>query len=163
MRRAIWIGAALLSAAAGGAQAADPAPPRTLEDCYLNVAMTKSTADLAYVARELCDAVFGRTPRALSFLDPKSGECTEWWFDEKGRFESADRLCSLEDAGEGTWKLACQWKRTAAPSGYTFARLRAEGGRLVPVGKVHGREVGAIFSSLGACVEHRAAGGGGGG
>ena len=163
MKLAGWIGVALVSAVAGAAQASDPDTPRTLEECYLNVAMQKSTADLAYVARELCDAVFGRTPRALSFLDPKSGECTEWWFDEKGRFESADRYCSLEEAGEVTWKLACQWKRTATPSGYTFARLRAEGGRLVPVGKVYGREVGAIFSSLAACVEHRATGGAGGG
>ena len=57
MKRAAWIGVALVSAAAGAAQAADPAP-RTLEECYLNVAMQKSTADLAYVARELCDAVW---------------------------------------------------------------------------------------------------------
>jgi hypothetical protein len=151
---------ALALASAGAAHAADPPAPRTLEECYLNVAMQKSTADLAYVARELCDAAFGRVPRALSFLDPKTGECTEWWFDAKGRFESADRYCSLEDAGEATWRLACQWKRTGAPSGYTLARLRAgQDGRLAPVGKVLGREVGTIFLSLGACIEHRAGGG----
>jgi hypothetical protein len=159
----VALAALALGAAAGAARAADPEPPRSLEECYLNVAMHKSTADLAYIAREICDAVFKRTPRALSFLDPKSGECTEWWFDEKGRYESADRLCSLEDAADATWKLACQWKKAAAPGGYTFARLRADGGRLVPVGKVHGREVGAIFTGLGACVEHRATGAAGGG
>ena len=52
MRLAGWIGIALALAAAGAARAADPPAPRTLEECYLNVAMQKSTADLAYAARK---------------------------------------------------------------------------------------------------------------
>lgn len=142
-----WIGAA-------PAAAESPESPATLEECYLNVAMHKSTADMVYLAREICDAVFKRQPRALTVLDPKTKDCDEWWFDEQGRSESGDRYCSLVDSGPQTWKLACRWKNSN-PDTYSFVELRELSGRMEPVGRVHGREVGAVFSSLSACVEHK--------
>ena len=51
------------------------AQPKTLEDCYLNVAMTKSTADKVYLAPESCDAAFMRVPRTLTVLTPKAKDC----------------------------------------------------------------------------------------
>ena len=80
-----------------GAEAAS-AQPKSLKDCYLNVAMTKSTADMVYLAREICDAAFNRFPRSLTVLTPKSKDCDEWWFDQDGRSEDSDRYCSLAES-----------------------------------------------------------------
>ena len=134
------------------AAAEPPESPATLEECYLNVAMHKSTADMVYLAREICDAVFKRQPRALTVLDPKTKDCDEWWFDEHGRTESGDRYCSLVESGPETWKLACRWK-DSNPNAYSFVELRQRSGRTELVGKAHGRAVGAICSSRSACVE----------
>jgi len=142
-----WIGAA-------PATAEPPGNPATLEECYLNVAMHKSTADMVYLAREICDAVFKRRPRALTVLDPKTKDCDEWWFDEQGRTESGDRYCSLVESSPETWKLACRWKNSS-PDAYSFVELRERSGRMELVGEAHGRAVGAVFSSLSACVEHK--------
>jgi len=142
-----WIGAA-------PAAAEPPESPTTLEECYLNVAMHKSTADMVYLAREICDAVFKRQPRALTVLDPKTKDCDEWWFDEHGRTESGVRYCSLVESDRQTWKLACRWK-SSNPDAYSLVELRERSGRMEPVGKAQGREVGAVFSSLSACVEHK--------
>jgi hypothetical protein len=140
----------------GAAPAAAEAPesPATLEECYLNVAMHKSTADMVYLAREICDAVFKRQPRALTVLDPKTKDCDEWWFDEHGRTESGDRYCSLVESGPQTWQLACRWKNSN-PDAYSFVELRERSGRMELVGQAHGRALGAIFTSLSACVEHK--------
>lgn len=145
-----WL--ALAAGAPGGAAAAEP---RTLEECYLNVAMKKSTADLVYLAREICDAVFKRMPRGVTVLDPKGRECTEWWFDERGRYEAADRYCAMEETAGGTWKLACQWKKSAARP-FTFVELREGNGRYQPVSELRGKPVGTFFTGLASCVEHRA-------
>jgi hypothetical protein len=144
---------ALVAALSGFAGPAGAVEPRTLEDCYMQVALQKGSADLVYLAREICDAVFRRFPRALTVQDAKTGECSEWWFDEQGRYETTDRYCALEDARGGSWKLACQWKKPGAP--FTFVELRENGGRYEPVGPVHGTPVGALFSGLAACVEAR--------
>lgn len=135
--------------AAGPARAAEPA---SLEECYLRVAMQKSTADLAYVAREICDAVFRRFPRPVTVRETRSRKCVEWWFDERGRYESAERVCALAATPEGTWKFACQAK---SGQGYTFAELRENGGRYEPLGPVHGSAVGDLFTGLTACIESR--------
>ncbi len=135
--------------APGSALAADPG---TLEECYLRVAMQKSTADLAYVAREICDAVFRRFPRPVTVRDPRTRKCVEWWFDERGRYESAQRVCALAWTPGGTWKFACQAK---SGQGFTFAELREVGGRYEPVGPVHGTAVGDFFTGLPACIESR--------
>jgi hypothetical protein len=116
--------------------------------------MHKSSADMVYLAREICDAVFKRQPRALTVLDPKTKNCDEWWFDENGRSESGERYCSLVASGPQTWKLACRWK-SSKPNAYSFVELRERSGRLTPVGAAHGRAVGAVFSSLAACVEEK--------
>jgi hypothetical protein len=133
----------------GSARAAEPG---TLEECYLRVAIEKSTADLAYVAREICDAVFRRFPRPVTVRDPRTRRCVEWWFDERGRYESAQRVCALTSAADGLWQFACQAK---TGDGFTFAELREVGGRYEPVGPVHGTAVGDLFTGLPACIESR--------
>ncbi len=153
MLRPVLVGvavlAALLALSAAPARAVDP---QTLEECYLRVALEKSTADLAYVAREICDAVFRRFPRPLTVRSPRSGRCVEWWFDERGRYESAERTCALTATPAGTWKFACQAK---SGQGFTLAELRETGGRYVPVGPVRGTAVGELFTGLPACIESR--------
>ena len=130
------------------------AQPKTLEDCYLNVAMTKSTADMVYLAREICDAAFNRFPRSLTVLTPKSKDCDEWWFDQDGRSEEANRYCSLAESEAGTWKLACRWK-DLNPDAYSFVELSERSGRMEAVAAPRGKELGAVFSNLAACVEHK--------
>ena len=141
---------ALLTLGAGSANA----QPKTLEDCYLNVAMTKSTADMVYLAREICDAALNRVPRSLTVLTPKSKDCDEWWFDQDGRSEEADRYCSLSESEAGTWKLACRWK-DSNPDAYSFVELSERAGRMEAVSEPRGKEMGAVFSNLAACVEHK--------
>ena len=138
------------------AEPASAAEPRTLEDCYMQVALQKTSADLVYLAREICDTVFRRFPRAVTVQDPKTQACEEWWFDAHARYETDDRYCALEDLKGGSWRLACQWKRPATPTPQiTFVTLKESGGRYQPVGPVHGRPVGELFTGLTACVESR--------
>jgi hypothetical protein len=151
--------AALLATALGaGLLAADAIAqakeelPATLEQCYLTVATTKRSPEGIALGRQLCDAAFGQSARPLAFLDPRSKTCTEWWFDRHGRYEDADRYCSLEADGGGLWKLACQWKSDGK---VTFVRLRESGNRLERVGELRGRDVGLAFRSLAGCVEHK--------
>lgn len=151
VRRAIAC-AAILAGVWLGSDTARAAEPGTLEECYLRVAMEKSTADLAYVAREICDAVFRRFPRPVTVRDLRSKKCVEWWFDERGRYESAHRVCALTALPGGSWKFACQAKSGQA---FTFAELREVGGRYEPVGPVHGTAVGELFTGLPACIESR--------
>ncbi len=136
------------------ASAQESRRPQTLDECYLDVAARKGTADTVHLAREICDAVFQRAPRSLTVL--QKNECVEWWFDAEGRYESADLYCSLEPGAQERWKLACQWK--APGKKYTFAELDENGGRLEPVGELRGKSLGPLFTSLGACIEHRATG-----
>jgi len=156
--RSTWIVALTLLLASPAAWAQATPRPATLEECYLDLAARKGTADAVHLAREVCDAVFGRAPRSLSIYSKKTKECVEWWFDAEGRYESAEYYCSLEASGERTWKLACQWK---TGSSYTFAQLRENQGRLELVGELKGKGIGTFFTSLGACIEHRANSAGG--
>ena len=133
------------------------AQPKTLEDCYLNVAMTKSTADMVYLAREICDAAFNRFPRSLTVLTPKGKNCDEWWFDQNGRSEDADRYCALSETGDKTWKLACRWK-SSKPDAYSFVELRDNDGRMEPVTAARGKKMGEVFGDLAACVDHKLGG-----
>lgn len=126
--------------------------PATLEECYLTVATTRSAPESIGLARQLCDAAFGRSARPLAFLDPRSKTCSEWWFDRSGRYEDADRYCSLEADGEAQWKLACQWKSDGKVS---FVRLREAGNAFQRVGSLHGRNVGEVFQSLAGCIEYK--------
>ena len=137
----------------------EPAPaqqavPETLEQCYLTVATQKSAPESLQLGRQLCDAAFGLRARPLAFLDPRTKTCAEWWFDPYGRYEDADRYCSLEGNGDGTWKLACQWK---ADGKATFVRLRENGNRFERESKLLGRDVGPAFRTLAGCVEHKLA------
>jgi hypothetical protein len=154
MRRMTVVAAlAALLLGAGALQASAQGRPASLEQCYLDVAATKGSADAVHLAREICDAVFRRGPRSLSVLQGKK-ECVEWWFDGEGRYESADLYCALEPSSEQQWKLACQWKGGEKP--YTFVELRENGGRLDRVGELRGKRIGPLFTSLAACIEERA-------
>jgi hypothetical protein len=149
--------AATLIAATFAFAATASAQPKTLEDCYLNVAMTKSTADMVYLAREICDAAFNHFPRSLTVLTPKGKNCDEWWFDQNGRSEDANRYCSLSESSDKTWKLACRWK-SSNPDAYSFVELRESGGRLEPVAPARGKKMGDVFNDLAACVEQKLGG-----
>ncbi len=156
--RASWICIAAIWLASGvGEAAAQSETPRTLDECYLKVALEKSTPDLLYLARETCDAVFRAVPRSIATFDADTGRCDEWWFDANGRYETEAYYCSLEPTTEpaGGWKLACQWK-APNPKRYLFAKLRETNGRLETVGGVQGHSIGPLFSGLAACVEDRA-------
>jgi hypothetical protein len=160
--RTLVIAMSLGSLAAGAipaaAQVAAP-PPVDLEECYLRVAAGKSTPDGIHLAREICDAVFRPMPRSLAIYNAREQRCDEWWFDGRGRHEDEAQYCSLEpQATAGAWKLACQGKG-AQKSRFTFVALRESNGRLEHVGTLKGRDPGLLFTSLAACVEHRAAGG----
>ena len=146
--------AALASLLVGATVRAQQAVPESLEQCYLTVAMGKTTPESIQLGRQLCDAAFGLRARPLAFLDPRSKTCAEWWFDPYGRYEDADRYCSLEGKGDGSWKLACQWK---ADGKATFVRLRENGSRLDREGELLGRDVGPAFQTLAGCVEHKLA------
>ena len=148
MSRSTWLVAAI--AALLFVEPAAARDPVDLEDCYLRVAASKSTADAVHVAREICDAVFRPAPRAIAVLG-KDGTCAEWWFDRHGRYESPTQYCSLEEQGDGVLRLACQWKGSKS---FTYAELRANGDRYE--GDVKGARVGELFRSLGGCVAHKA-------
>jgi len=139
---------------AGPSALAQQAVPDSLEQCYLTVATQKTAPESLQLGRQLCDAAFGLRARPLAFLDPKAKTCAEWWFDPYGRYEDADRYCSLEGSGDGTWKLACQWK---ADGKATFVKLRENGNRFEREGKLLGRDVGPAFRTLAGCVEHKLA------
>ncbi|MGI9592331.1 MAG: hypothetical protein ACR2P8_13240 [Myxococcota bacterium] len=144
--------AALVVAPTGASAQGDL--PASLEQCYLTVATQKTSPESLQLGRQLCDAAFGLRARPLAFLDPRSKSCAEWWFDPYGRYEDADRYCSLEGKGDGSWKLACQWK---ADGKATFVRLRENGSRLEREGELLGRDVGPAFQTLAGCVEHKLA------
>jgi hypothetical protein len=148
-----WVLAIAVRGASSGALA-QQAVPETLEQCYLTVATQKSAPESLQLGRQLSDAAFGLRARPLAFLDPKARTCAEWWFDPYGRYEDADRYCSLEGNGDGTWKLACQWK---ADGKATFVKLRENGNRFEREGEVRGRDVGPAFRTLAGCVEHKLA------
>lgn len=140
-----------------GGSAPAPSELSAQERCYVQVAQRKSNADMAYIAREICDAVYGTKRRSLFVLDPKARVCTEWWFDTRGRFEDSRRSCALEATGARQWDLACQLKDRAA--GYTVLRLVLVDGQWQRQGKLLGVDPGVISSSMAGCIRQRAGGG----
>lgn len=130
------------------------ATPTNLRDCYMRVAMTKSNPDAMYLAREICNALFKKLdPASLALYDAKTGKCTEWFFDADGRYETADLYCSLEPRGENKYGFACEGKEKKR---FTFAELTRVDHRYEKSG-VKGFDVGAMFTTLASCVEHKAA------
>jgi hypothetical protein len=147
----------LLVGCLSNAHSESPRPqPRTLDECYLQVAQSKSNADAAYVAREICDAVFGSRRRSLYVHDTQSGACVEWWLDKRGRYETHALYCVLEPAGGLRWTFACQDKSRAAR--FTLVDLREEGDRYDRVGDVQGVDPGPMFKTMAACVRYKAGG-----
>ncbi|MEZ4271451.1 MAG: hypothetical protein R3C68_08480 [Myxococcota bacterium] len=138
------------------AQATPKAAPQVkdLRECYLQVAMHKATADMAYMARELCDAVFKPPRQSLVVLEPKNGMCTEWWLDRLGRYETAQIYCVFSGDSGNKMNLACQYKDKGAH--YAFVELQERGDRYEPIGKVQGDSPGHLFKSMAACIQHKA-------
>ena len=130
-----------------------PDAPTTLEDCYLKVAAKKGDADMAYIARELCDAVFKPKRRSLVVLDPKSQICTEWWLDPRGRYETAEQYCAFEPAGKKRWTLACQDKTRG--SRYSLVYLREVDTVFSRDGDAIGSDPGRVFGTLARCIESK--------
>jgi len=144
----------IVGCAAEGRSESPVRRPTSLEDCYLDVVRTKSGADAAFVAREICDAVFGAKRRSLFIHDKGSGACIEWWLDKRGRYETHGLFCALEPAGGAKWTLACQYKDK--PSRVTLVEVREAGDRYLREGKVVGVDPGEMFKTMAACVRHKA-------
>jgi len=149
-RRLQTLGLVVALQLAGPTAFAQGSLPGTVEQCYLVVATSERSPEGVQIARELCDLAFGLAARPIAFRAPKSNSCAEWWFDRRGRYEDADRYCSLEAAGPRQWKLACGWKGDGAT---TFVRLREDGPRFERVGPLSGRDVGQAFASFASCIE----------
>lgn len=128
-------------------------PLGALEKCYLDVASRKTNADMAYIARELCDAVHKPKRRSLIVLDTKIQTCAEWWLDPRGRYETEALYCVFAEAGSKRWSLACQDKSHA--SRYSLSYLRENGERLERDAPVVGFDPGLVFKTLAGCIQHK--------
>ncbi|MEE8409958.1 MAG: hypothetical protein V3T05_10150 [Myxococcota bacterium] len=131
---------------------APPPQPKSLAECYLNIAARKTNADMAYIARDMCDAVFKPERRSLFVLE-KSGACVEWWLDRRGRYESHEVYCALEPAGNAAWTLACQYKDR--PNHHTLVELVERDDRYERTGELVGTDPGTLFKTMAACVRHK--------
>ena len=146
----LWIG--FLLAAIGCGAKASAKGPQDLESCYMNVALTKANADMAYLAREICDALFKPQPRALFLLSGKTGRCHPWWFDARGQHQTSDRLCIVTARGESSFDFACE---ALNGSGRPYvAKLRAKNDYLEPQ-DAKGTAPGKLFLSMQACLSTR--------
>lgn len=154
-----WLFVMMINLAVARAETAPAELPKSIEECYLRIALTKTSADMAYVAREICNAAFTPKRQSLFVLDTASGACTEWWFDPRGRYESASLFCALESTGGGGWTLACQHKDKAAR--FTLVSLVERGDVLERSGELQGVDPGALFRTMGACLRHKAKNGNG--
>jgi len=130
--------------------------PTDLNSCYTHVALTKSTADVMYLAKGICDELFKPRPRAIVILDPKTGKCTERWFDSNGRYESSDLYCAFENGGSGkNWTYACETKSRKNDS-FSLVELKETDEGYLRVGKTTGKDPGAIFKGMAACIRFKA-------
>lgn len=132
------------------AQSASAKEPKTLRECYLRVAMEKTTADMVYLARDICDRVFGKRPRVVVFLDASAGKCVERWFDNNGRYENGGKICAFEPNGEQHWTFACEHKNKSTD---TRVELRETDHLYERVGEVTGDDPGLMFKTLAACIK----------
>lgn len=128
--------------------------PTNLEQCYLNVAMKKTSADMAYIAREICDSVFKPPRRNLVILSNEDSTCQEWWLDRHGRYDSATVYCAFDNRGPSRWELACQYKNRDAH--YGVVQLQEHDDAYEPLGEPLGTVPGRVFKTLGACLRQRA-------
>jgi len=123
--------------------------PKNLEECLLKVALNKTNADMAYLAKEICERVYLPKKVALFVDDPKTGLCEEWWFDDHGHYENATLHCMLES--ENSKKiLACQDKQK--PTRYFVLELQVKNDTYVRSSAVVGYDPGAVYKTLAACV-----------
>ena len=116
--------------------------------------MQKANADMAYLARELCDSVFKPSRQSLVILSTKSRMCEEWWLDGHGRYESAELYCAFSPSDDNTHTLACQDRVTAGR--YSVVDLKASGDVYERVGDLIGYDMGRAFKTLAACLKYRA-------
>lgn len=126
-----------------------------LRDCYMRIAMTKTNPDAMYLARQICDQLFKKLdPASLALYDAKAQKCTEWFFDADGRYETSDMYCGFEPRGENKYALACEAK-DAKSRRFSYADLVKNERRYDKV-KTAGFDLGLLFTSMTACVEHKA-------
>ncbi len=128
--------------------------PKDLRDCYMRVALQKTSADMAYLARQLCDAVFAPAHRSLVVLEPKSKACVEWWLDGHNRYESSTVYCDFHSGADAHFSLACQSKEDSGQ--YSLVELVARGERYERVGEPLGYDPGQLFQTLAACLRFKA-------
>lgn len=127
--------------------------PKSLNDCYMQVAMKKQSADMVYLAREICDQVFGKTPRSLVVLDRKQNQCVEWWFDNRGRRETADSYCALEHATSSRLTLSCESKSRRKSNAFVQDLSRKPG--KFEIQKQLGTAPGPFFPHFSDCLRAR--------
>ncbi len=144
----------LMVASAVAAQTDLEAQPQDLRECYLK-AMQRTSADVIYLSREICDSIFKPNRRSVIVLDPNTRLCTEQWFDTNGRFESADQYCAFEHVGANQWVYACESK-TASTGKFTALRVEDHGDTYTRVEQPIGQDPGQLFKSLAACVRYKA-------
>jgi hypothetical protein len=156
------LGILALVALAQGSTSPDPQAspsaatlPKSLEACYLQVALAKSNADVLALAKGICDDLFKPQPRSVILRDPASRMCVEQWFDRNGRYETADQYCAFEPYRQGEWTYACESKPGGKHLGYTVVPLREEGNAYLRQGKPSGYDPGPLFKSLAACLKAR--------
>jgi hypothetical protein len=144
--------AALIVCTAPGSSMASDAVPRTLDECYMQVAMEKSTADMAYVAKDLCDQVFGTRPLSVIVLDTKARQCVEWWFDNRGRHESPERYCAIENTTADQMTLSCEEKDRRKGA---FVLKLGRSAEAFSVIQKAGNPPGAFYPTVSSCVAAR--------
>ena len=131
---------------------AEASAPKDLEACYMNIALTKANADMAYVAREMCDDLFKPKPQSLYVLPTKERRCDVWWFDARGQYQSPERLCLLKRRDNNQWSFACE---TLANGVQPYvAILKETSGAFEPT-QAKGEAPGLLFPSMEACITHR--------
>ena len=131
---------------------ASNAAPKTLNECYMQVAMEKSTADMAYVAKDICDQVFGTQPLSVIVLDTETRKCVEWWFDNRGRHESPERYCALENTTAHQMTLSCEEKDRRKGA---FVLTLGRGAEAFTVIQKAGTPPGAFYPTVSSCVAAR--------
>ena len=154
---ALALVALCLAGCAREAQCSGPPPtgPTSLKECYLQVAMEKSTADTAYVAKTLCDEIFGRWPLSVFVLAPNDPKCMAWTFDDLGHYESAELYCAIEPAGEARWTFSCESKNPKLVR-FGLVEVKETDAGYERVGDAIGHDPGRIFKTLAACLKAKA-------
>lgn len=136
---------------------AEPQTPdsiKNLKHCYLQVALKKTTADMIYLAKGICDEIYKPKPRVVIRFDNKNKRCKELWFDANGRYEENKMLCALEAQGPQRWTFSCEGKNKNKK--FTLIEPQEQGDLFRRQSTVIGYDPGPLFKTLAACILHKA-------